>query len=411
MLRVRIALLVIACSSRLLALEVVPPAPDSRTFIRVQTYGSPCPIYVGSDVVVDGSTITVTPIAAPVLPGGGCVGSVVRRWVDVGLVEPGVYTISVPQPGGPDSAPLIVRDADSGILVSPVGGSTAGTRSVQIFGARGGDTVLFDGIAVPVQQTARGFVVVTPPPHPPGTVDVTVIGATVTRKAVAAYTYFEPAAAPDPYVFEPYLFPIAYDGRGEFGSQWRTENRMGTGQTLVRFRQTVPMAGCVGDCRGFNWTAALASQSQSGLLIWTVRRRLPDGIEDDFRVSSRVIELSKLHGAGTSVPVVGEGDFRGSFTFEKVPLGGNARVALRLYSIVGGQSTNVVVTLPTGERLARVLDLPAVNGVRFAAIDLTPPSAGQRAESATVTVVGTKVWGLLTITDNSTQEVTALWPN
>jgi len=409
--RILSSLFLLALASPLAALEILPSAPDSGTFIRVWTHGSPCPVYLGSNVAIDGAVITVTPLVAPTPPGSGCGANIVPRLVDVGVLPPGVYTIRVPQPDGFDSAPLIVRDAGAGLLVSPVGGPAEGKRTVQVFGARGSDTVLFDGIPAPAQaQFTPGFIVVTPPPHAPGTVDVTVTGPDGTRKLVAAYTYFDPNAAPDPFVFEPYLFPVAYDGNGTFGSQWLTENRMASGLTLVRFRRSVPAKLCIGDCNGFNWSGILAGQSQSGLLIWVVRRRLPAGTEDEFRVASRVMELSHAHGAGTSLPVGREKDFRSSFTLDGVPIGGNARATLRLWSLAADPHPSVAVTFGTGSVARPPVTLTTVNGVAFAAIDLVPPTPLPRAENATVTVTGIKVWGLLTITDNTTQEVTALWP-
>ena len=53
------------------------------------------------------------------------------------------------------------------------------------------------------------------------------------------------------------LFPIAYDGAGIFGSQWTTENAIGTGDTLVRFQKPVPVKYCTGACSALNWSAAL----------------------------------------------------------------------------------------------------------------------------------------------------------
>jgi IPT/TIG domain len=396
--RILVFFLVLLSSAPLAALEVFPPAPDSKTGIKLVVSTPYCQVE-RTDVAIQGSTINVT--LTP--PNGACLAIVFPHEVNLGLVPAGVYTVTA----GFDTGRLVVRDADAGIRVSPVGGPAEGKRSVQIFGTKFGDTVQFDGIPTPVQQTATNYIVVTPPPHAPGTIDVTVTGPTGTRKVVAAYTYFDPEATPDPFVFEPLLFPVAYDGPGTFGSQWLTENRMGAADTLVRFRRPVPAKVCNGDCNGFNWSGVLAGQSQSGLLVWVVRRRIPPFVEDTFRASSRVIELSKQHGAGVSLPVAREDDFRRTFTIDAVPIGGDARTTLRLYSLFEGSHVSVDVTT-AGGRTFHNRNLSAVNGIPFATIDLS--SSSPRNELATVKVSGIDVWGLITVTDNTTQEVTALWP-
>ena len=123
-------------------------------------------------------------------------------------------------------APLVVRDADAPFTVSPVGAPSTGGQPVQIFVEPWLQlplSVYFD--TTPVNfQTIGDSVVFTPPPHPPGTVDVTLLyDPTHTVTAKAAFTYFDPAAPPDPFVFEPVLFPVAYNGPGLFGSSWKTE--------------------------------------------------------------------------------------------------------------------------------------------------------------------------------------------
>lgn len=386
---------------------IFPPAVDSHTFVRVQFSSGEC-VPVGH-FAISGSTITLT---SSLRPGFSCIEvPPTVATANVGVLAPGIYELVA----GSDHSTLIVRDAESGILVSPVGAAIDRRRTVDVFSDRPFDppvTVLFDGVAGDVVNPGSGDrLVVTPPPHAAGTVNVVVTDRIGTRTSVAAFTYFDPAAPADPQTLEPVLFPIGYDGPGVFGSQWATQNLIGSGNPLVRFRQPVPVKYCEGSCdTQFNWSAALAEESNSGVLLWVVRRRLPAGVDDEFRVSSRIAETSRAS-SGTSLPVAREGDFHDTFTIDDVAIGGSARATLRVYSLRETQQTaNVVVRFANGSSVTHHVTLVPVNGVAFAAVNLTPPAGVPRAGVADITIGGRKVWGMVTVTDNATQEVTAFWP-
>jgi hypothetical protein len=412
-----LAILLLSAATSLAAFEIVPPAPDSHTYVRVVAITSNCvPL---TTVTVSGQTIVVE---VGMQPGWACIAEAsAPATANIGVLPPGVYQIVIRQKGGTDleKGTLVVRDADSGILVSPVGAPADGRRTVQIYADPplvSTSSVTFDGMPATIVGIGGGTpIVVMAPPHGPGTVDVEVHDESGTRKAAAAFTYFDPAAPPDPFVFEPLLFPVAYDGHGEFGSQWQTDNALATGNTLVRLRQPVPVKGrCTGDCTTFNWSALLAPQSQSGLLLWVVRRRLPLGVTDDFRASSRITELSRPGSPSTGLPIGRERDFRTSFIIQDVPLTRSAtRVTLRLYAL-GDVPTTAAVTLTpnNGVAVTRSVPLTLVNGVLFASVDLMPAASQSGGERMSVAVGGgwRKLWGVVTATDNATQAVTALWP-
>jgi len=274
--------------------------------------------------------------------------------------------------------------------------------------------VTFDGTTATAAVSADGqTVVVTPPAHTVGTVDVTVRDGAGTRTAVAAFSYFDPSAPPDPAIFEPVLFPIAYSGPGVFGSQWRTENVIGTGNALVRFRELLKVEACNGACGAFNWSAILSDPATSGRLLWVVRRRVPAGlsIEDDFRVSSRIIESSHPDEVNTSLPVVRENDFRNKVVIERVPVGKGARVTLRVYAPVDAARTALVTVDRGGDISTTNINLKPVNGLAFGTLDIAPTDQHSRTEPATITVVSSdKIWGLVTLTNNETQRVISFWP-
>ena len=113
-----------------------------------------------------------------------------------------------------------------------------------------------------------------------------------------------------------------------------------------------------------------------------------------------------------------ERDFKSTFEIDDVPIGSAARVTLRLYSPdVVDQDVDVTVTDVNGASSVRHATLHALNGVGYASVDLGAAS-DVRQISSTIAVTPSgpagaspvRLWGLATVTDNSTQEVTAFWP-
>ena len=417
--RALLPFLLLLAHSSLFALEFFPPAPDSHTGVRVKFLAVNCAPVV--HVAVSGSTIT---LSSTQLPGTGCIDTFfpAPAAADVGVLAPGIYDV---QGEAGEQGKLIVRDAGAGIIVSPVGISTTITprliRTVQIFSDRplaSPVSVLFDGIPATIEPTttkgSTHYVVVTPPPHEAGTVEVTLTDGQATRKAIAAFTYFDPEAQPDPALFEPVLYPVAYNGPGVLGSQWRTENGVGTGaDTIIRFRAVEKVEACNAVCGQFNWSALFSRQSQAGALIWMVRRRIPAGtdLEDELRLSSRIIEFSHPDDVNTTLPVARENDFKQSFAIEHVPLNNESRVTLRLYVLADSRRTAVVLVDRGGEVIPQVMDLTPINGVAFGMLAIAPSALNPQRAPLTLTIRSSeKVWGLVTVTDNLTQRVTAFWP-
>jgi len=86
-------------------------------------------------------------------------------------------------------------------------------------------------------------------------------------------------------------------------------------------------------------------------------------------------------------------------------------VTLRLYAPTDAKAQAVVSVKRGGVVTPLPGILTPVNGVAFASIEI-PAGAQARTETATVTVLGlnVKVWGVVTVTDNVTQQVAAFWP-
>lgn len=409
--RLVLPVLLFAATS-LSALEFFPPAPDSHTGVRIRFLAANCA--PTARATVSGTTIT---LSSTTTLGYACLAAFVPSFAvaDAGVLAPGVYDVRGEV--GNERGTLIVRDAGAGFVVSPVGLSSEAKRTVQIFTDRPfvpPATVTFDGTPATASVSSDGLTLVaTPPAHAVGTVDVTVTDGAGTRTAVAAFTYFDPSAPPDPAVFEPVLFPIAYSGPGVFGSQWRTENQIGTGNALVRFRELLKVEACNGACGAFNWSAILSDPATSGRLLWVVRRRVPGGlsIEDDFRVSSRILESLHPDEVNTTLPVVREKDFRNKVVIERVPVGKDARVTVRVYAVADAARTASVTVDRGGDVSSTFLELKPANGIAFGTLDIGPNDLHPRTEPATITVVSSaKIWGLVTLTDNETQKVISFWP-
>src|SRR5262245_28078265 len=124
-------LFALLAASPLFAIEIVPPLVDSHTFVRVRFLTGDCtPV---SHVSIVGSAIkltathrpnTVCPTDAPAQP---------PAVAEVGVLAAGVYSVET---DGGEHATLIVRDAEAGFVVSPVGVAMTPGRIVQIFSDR-----------------------------------------------------------------------------------------------------------------------------------------------------------------------------------------------------------------------------------------------------------------------------------
>jgi hypothetical protein len=109
------------------------------------------------------------------------------------------------------------------------------------------------------------------------------------------------------------------------------------------------------------------------------------------------------------MPVARERDFRSSFIIQDVPLNRSAsRVMLRLYALSDTPTTATVSA--GGGAVNQTVTLMPLNGIAFATLDLGAAGAAG-AERTAVSVNGPgKLWGVVTVTNNGTQSVTAVWP-
>lgn len=356
------------------AIRFTPPNPTTHTSIDATAVGTWPDGCVPQPGGVDraGSTITLHVVSSD----GPCPAVITSysTTFHLDLVPAGSYTvISFDDRGSKELArqTLIVRDAETLALKPYAVPITGGKYSV-------------------------GGVVVDAPPHAAGTVDVVANGKTAT----AALIYYDPAEA-DPAVFEPVVFPSTFEGPGALGSQWTTENFIELGASMSSFFRD-PVAG-----------GRLANDSQPwGRVLYAMRDTI-----DDTTFASRIKDLSRQsQSAGTEVPVVRERDFRArTLRFLNIPSDDHSRLTLRVWSlddaplIFGVDGRAIPFPIP----LIPMTKIPGTT-LFFGSADITSRlrSGTQNAVVSTPfsSTPRPRIWGMISITNNDTQQVTILSP-
>lgn len=421
--RLRVPLL---CSFLLLVASIVsaetirfdPPNPTgSRSVDAILTgvWPNGCLPIVRS-VVITSTTITLHLDATPP-PGVLCTQSLgpYTRTFHMGILPPGGYTVIAVANAGSTStelarAPLIVRDAETITIVPYAVPITGGRITItnQLFVA---GTLTIGGITVPAQSGGELHPSADAPPHAPGAVDVTLDTGFSTITSRAALVYYDPASA-DPAVFEPILFPVSFQGPGALGSQWVTENFIySSGQSF--FRDPLPCARCTrSPLAGSN--PLFNNSNPWGHVLYAMR-----GTADSLTFASRIRDTSRQAlTAGTEVPVVREHDFRNQLRFLNVPVDSRYRVTLRLWSL--GDFPAFIATvdsIPAQQQPLIVSNIPGTS-MWFGTLDVTSllTKASNNPTNLAVTVApnaltSPPIWGMLSITNNDTQQVTIVSPH
>jgi len=313
---------------------------------------------------------------------------------------------------------LIVRDAET-VTLFPYGVPASGGL-ILFLNPTGLMDVTFtvDGVTVTPRSNSSGLLMAADlPPHAPGAADLTVNSRFSSFTAKAALVYYDPAAA-DPAVFERILFPLSFQGAGALGSQWTTESFLYANGSLVYFRDPPPCDGC-GNLLTIGSRQLNANSNPWGHVLYCLRGRVPV-----LAFASRIRDTSRQsQSAGTEVPVVREGDFRGDLRFMNVPLDRRYRVNLRLWSLADYPQFIVANgVIPEQQVPLSVTMIPGTE-MWFGTIDVTALLARGNFEPAVITVVPSgypsnhspvpypKIWGMLSITNNDTQQVTIISPH
>ena len=414
------------------SLEIVPASPDSTETVTIRLSGvwpDSCP---PSDphVSIEARTIVVryrivNEICLSVL-------TPYSREIELGALPPGLYTVLALF--GSEStpiaeAPLAVRSVSMPFRLFPDAASkTAGgtvlvsnTRRFCESGIPNCDRreVVFGDQSVVVEHVSdlsSEFTVVAPP-QDAETVDVTIKypdGTSAT--AHAAFRYFDPAAPPEPALFERILLPVTRDVRGAFGSDFRV-----TLSVYNDNRYSVPIWRPIGPAVSLPPASetTLRPVQPNGALVLAFRQAT-----DGLHFSSNARDVSRVAETfGSEVRVVRENDARvGASELPNVPADPNFRLNLRLYGIdsIGGNlqvsfhspDNRVFYGDATVPLHASSPDEPA-----FAMIgDLRAAFPGLQTLTSGVFRIhvqgpfGYRYWPLLTVTNNTTQQITTVTP-
>ncbi|HEV7574140.1 MAG TPA: hypothetical protein VGQ21_21800 [Thermoanaerobaculia bacterium] len=399
-----------------------PPNPTgSRSVDAIVTgiWPNACLPLVKS-VVIAATTVTLHFDATPP-PGVLCAQSTgpYTRTFHLGIVPPGGYTVILVADAGSTStelarAPLIVRDAEMLSIFPYAVPITGGGISLANPFFLAAATLTIGGVTVPADSNIDGLLFANTPPHAAGVVDVTVNSiagpGAVTSKA--ALIYYDPAAA-DPAVFEPILFPVSFQGPGALGSQWLTESFINGNGSQAFFRDPLPCTGC-------SQTLTLGSKQLTndglpwGHVLYPLR-----GTTSFFDLASRIRDTSRQsQTAGTEVPVVRERDFRSQLRFMNLPVDARYRVTLRLWSLSdGGPLIASVDSTPAQSQGLTLSRIPGTS-MSFGSMDVTSllTKANNNPTNLAVTSPANvpfppPIWGMLSITNNDTQQVTIVSPH
>jgi IPT/TIG domain len=282
-------------------------------------------------------------------------------------------------------------------------------------------SVLFGGVhAQVVNHVDAETLLVTVPAHFPGTVDVTVDDFEGDDTVPNAYTFtgtIEDA-------FERVLLPLLTQPvQGQFGSEFRTKLRMGTGTSreVHVFGLLLPcdnISGCiVFDPHETPYQLFPGESTTRFDLAGTPGRfiYIPKADAPKIYANLRVADVTRsAQNFGTEIPLARPADFKTEIKLLAVPLDARFRNTLRLYAsepttvtIRFGGETHYV-TLHEGETLfdpayAVFTDFPTedrsvdvtISAIEVQVLPIGPP---------------VKFWGFVSVTNNDTQLITTISP-
>lgn len=416
------------------AMQVVPAAPTSATSVTLGLQeNAQCP---RPDPVVSVSgTIINIEVSQAVC---GQPPQAFTDSISLGTLTPGDYQVIVTSNGTRiDYGGFFVADANPHLsFTGPSIGSLSGftplilnnpSNYVTCFSSDQNQCPLpfirFDHASglVDAKAFANGIVsLVTPPTLTPGIVDVAIF----TDKAQASgfvFRYYDPNAAPLPSMFERVLVPVYLFSSGAFGSQWVTDlTILNTGSFAFQPYRLAPQPSIP------NGKAVPLNFGQSrpaGALFFVPRE---NSATTSFGCVVRDVSRSSSD-AGTEVHVARESDFHvGSLSLLNVPVDPAFRDTLRIYGVDSVNDVATVTIYPMDSTTAiasrQVSLISAQPCERFNPcasdepayaqedlLTLFPEAAGQSHLRIDVQS-GSRMYSLLTVTNNVTQHVTVITP-
>jgi hypothetical protein len=363
---------------------------------------------------------------------GGCV-LVPTPWgerVNVGRIPAGTYTLVVRHNATElGRTQLVVRDHPFAIKPSFGNAGTIVLIDQRDHGSCAiapcpPPEVTFGGTkSASVTITPDGDIAAVAPEHAPGLVDVVVVDRD-NRSTTASQAFLYPNPQADlTGEHERVLYPIAFEGPGARGSDWRTENLIANRgpievNTIPLFIGTTLEGIEPGERR------RLPAVTRDGGLLFFI----PRGMESWLAYGSHIADRSRrATDAGTELRVVHEKQAGSDLTILDVPLTAESRQTLRIYDLdafdgrevnvearIEGRPDAVIVTAVLTHRIVCVTSPCYPEHPTYAVLNLDSIPQLRNAGTADLTIRSRTndalLWAFVSVTNNDTQHVTTYSP-
>jgi hypothetical protein len=257
--------------------------------------------------------------------------------------------------------------------------------------------VKFGDVLGTILDVTTAEIVVVAPPHEAGRVDVQVnvpTNAPVTLPS--AYSYEEPSPTDQVRL----LVPVAISAAGALGTSWQTDlvvHNENTEPLTIAGKTIQPLASAV---------ITLTPPAGSAGTFISLPKRLADNVSANVRVHDTTRDGDSW---GVEVPAVPETQFRRSIILLSVPADARYRTLMRVYGY-SSLDTNATVAFrddATGEFLgSQTLLLQA----GYAQIPIDAFTGVHPRLRVQVTADALLIWAFVSITNNTTQQVTTITP-
>ncbi len=235
--------------------------------------------------------------------------------------------------------------------------------------------------------------------------------------ALISTAFIRPGAAQDLSLFERVLVPVTVSRiPGAFGTLWSTELWYRNNSTRPVVVYPLAMSDHVPTMNRTELLRIFTSPNYDPSQIIYVSRDGIDDVQFDLRLFNRSDPNSTF---GTKLPVVREREFSDAISLINVPTAADFRSALRIYALPDDSfagETVLVQLYSNDERLLVSTEMPFNGAPRYAAVwslaDAYPEI--RQADRVRVHVEsrsGRKIWAFVSVTSNTTQDVSIVTPN
>lgn len=432
----------VPCAFAGVTFEPALPTADDRVTVTITGGSSDGCIPARPQTAVTGQQITITLTSDS---GGGCTlaPTAFRETVRLDELEPGVYNVIVrivdDGQTTTETRQLVIGEADPSFVVTPAvvpesGGevhlistsfehplTTCVNNSCEAL------PVYFGLTRVAATVVDNMHLRVAAPPRGSGVVDVTIGDGPARRVSRAALRYAGENEEPNAQSFATVLVPLAVNGPGAFGSEWRTEIHMRNVDRFATVRPARmvaefcpempplvdPPLPCGADVPPASTVRVNVQNRPRGLLL-----HLPRTLAESVAFSAIVRDVSRSDiSFGAELPIVREPDFRTrSIDFVNVPLDDpRYRIKLRAY-VLDADFAVIGYTIRRSGGVVASRTLTArrhdVHEPAFATTDIgaVPPGLDAPTHLQVRVNAPHRFWAFLSVTNNETQQVTIIRP-